>query len=84
MIKFNNLNKKALPAFKKKYDEAIKAGQKNIEAISISSYNTNKREVDSRYVNLKFIIDEEFIFFSNYESPKALAFNSHNQVAALI
>ena len=85
MIKFNNLNKNTpYLLLKKKYDEALNAGQRNIEAISISSYNTNKREVDSRYVNLKFIIDEEFIFFSNYESPKALAFNSHNQIAALI
>ena len=42
------------------------------------------REVDSRYVNLKFIINDEFIFFSNYNSPKAFAFNSHNQIASLI
>ena len=41
-------------------------------------------EVDSRYVNLKFISNDEFIFFCNYQSPKAAAFNSHNQVAALI
>ena len=60
------------------------ASQKNIEAISISSYNTKKHEVDSRYVNLKFINNDEFIFFSNYKSPKASAFNSHNQIAALL
>lgn len=85
MIQFNNLNQHTpYQLLKKKYDKAIKAGQKNIEAISISSYNTNKHEIDSRYVNLKFIIDEEFIFFSNYKSPKALAFNSHNQIAALV
>ena len=41
-------------------------------------------EVDSRYVNLKFISNDEFIFFSNYNSPKASSFNSHNQIAALV
>ena len=41
-------------------------------------------EVDSRYVNLKFVSNNEFIFFSNYNSPKASSFISHNQIAALI
>jgi len=85
MIKFNKLNK-GLPflLFKEKYEEALDAGQKNIEAISISTFNKNIDEVDSRYVNLKFIINDEFIFFSNYNSPKAVAFNTHNKIAALV
>jgi len=85
MIKFNNLNQE-IPflIFRDKYDEALNAGQKGIEAISISSYNKEVDEVNSRFVNLKFINNDEFIFFSNYESPKAAAFNSHNQIAALI
>ena len=70
--------------FKDKYDEALNAGQRNIEAISISSYNKEVAEVDSRYVNLKFIINDEFIFFSNYKSPKALSFKNHNQIAVLL
>ena len=53
----------------------------SIEAISISSFNKNLNEVDSRYVNLKFISNDEFIFFSNYDSPKASSFNSHTQIA---
>lgn len=85
MIKFYNSNQETpYLLFKEKYDEAIDAGQKGIEAISISSYNKEMREVDSRYVNLKFIINDEFIFFSNYDSPKASAFNSHNQITALL
>ena len=85
MIKFNNLNKE-IPylLFKKKYDEALNAGQKGIEAISVSSFNKEENEVNSRYVNLKFITNDEFIFFSNYNSPKASSFNSHNQIAALL
>ena len=85
MIKFNKLNKeKPYLLLKKKYNEALEADQQNIEAISISSFNKNQNEVDSRYVNLKYIINDEFIFFSNYNSPKALAFNSHAQIGALI
>lgn len=85
MIQFNNLNQETpYQALKDKYDAALNAGQKVIEAISISSYKKEINEVDSRYVNLKFIINDEFIFFSNYNSPKASSFNSHNQIAALI
>ena len=85
MIQFNNLNPEIpYQLLKEKYDEALNAGQRGIEAISISSYNKEMSEVDSRYVNLKFISNDEFIFFSNYDSPKALSFNSHNQIAALL
>ncbi|MDB0023801.1 pyridoxamine 5'-phosphate oxidase family protein [Gammaproteobacteria bacterium] len=85
MIKFNNLNSEIPYQFlQEKYNEALNADQWGIEAISISSYNKDISEVDSRYVNLKFISNDEFIFFSNYNSPKALSFNSHNQIAALL
>jgi pyridoxamine 5'-phosphate oxidase len=85
MIQFKNLNKEEpYLLFKAKYDEAFNAGQKNIEAISVSSYNSKMHEVDSRFVNLKFIKNDELIFFTNYNSAKASSFNSHNQIAALI
>ena len=85
MIQFNNLNQE-MPylVFKERYNESLNAKQKNIEAISISSFNKEMSEVDSRYVNLKFVTNDEFIFFSNYDSPKASSFNSHNQIAALV
>ena len=85
MIQFNDLNQE-MPylVFQEKYKEAVDSKQKNVEAISISSYNKEISEVDSRCVNLKFVINDEFIFFSNYHSPKALSFNSHNQIAALV
>ena len=85
MIEFNNLNQEIpYQLLKEKYDEAFDLGQKAIEAITISSYNKQVCEVDSRYVNLKFIDNDEFIFFSNYDSPKASAFASNNQIAALL
>ena len=85
MIEFNNLNKEdPYLIFKEKYEQALAVGQKAIEAISISSFNKEMVEIDSRYVNLKFISNNKFIFFSNYDSPKASAFKSNNQIAALI
>ena len=85
MIQFTNLNQEnPYLLFREKYNKASSAGQEAIEAISISSYNKALGEVDSRYVNLKFINNDEFIFFSNYNSSKASAFKSHNQVAALL
>ncbi len=85
MIQFNNLNQE-MPylLFKAKYDEALNLGQIGIEAISVSTYESKTNEVDSRYVNLKFITNDEFIFFSNYDSPKASSFISHNQIAVLV
>ena len=85
MIKFENLCSD-LPyfIFKEKYDEAIRLKQNNVEAVSISTFNHEKQEVDSRYVNLKFVNHNEFIFFTNYNSPKAKAIATHNQISALI
>jgi pyridoxamine 5'-phosphate oxidase len=85
MINFKNFSQETpYLIFEQKYNNAINANQKNIEAIAISSYNKDKKEVDSRFVNLKFIDDNQFIFFSNYKSPKASSFNSNNQIAALV
>ena len=85
MIQFNNLSQETpYKLFKERYYKAFDNDQKNIEAISISSFNTKLQEVNSRYVNLKFIINDEFIFFSNYNSPKASSFNSHDQIAAIV
>jgi pyridoxamine 5'-phosphate oxidase len=85
MIKFTNLNQETpYLNFKKKYDDAFNANQKNIEAISISSYSKKLKEVNARFVNLKFIADKNFIFFSNYNSPKSYDFKEHNQITALV
>lgn len=85
MIQFNNLSKETPYAlFEEKYMSSLKSNQQNIEAICISSYSHAKEEVNSRFVNLKFVNDKEFIFFSNYNSPKANDFFSHSQITALI
>jgi pyridoxamine 5'-phosphate oxidase len=85
MIKFLNLNsEKPYTHFKTLYEKALENGQKGIEAISVSSYNKSSSEVEARYVNLKYIANNEWIFFSNYHSPKANQFESHSQVSILI
>ena len=66
------------------YKQASKKKQINIEAINISSYSKALNEVNSRYVNLKYVMNKEFIFFSNYESPKSNEFTEHNQMSAAI
>ena len=70
--------------FRKYYEEAKKKEQKIIEAISISSYDKKNSIVDSRFVNLKYVINDEWIFFSNYNSPKSKQFKSHDQISAVI
>tara|TARA_B100000131_G_scaffold323092_1_gene379773 strand:- start:5795 stop:6391 length:597 start_codon:yes stop_codon:yes gene_type:complete len=83
MIQFDNLSQEApYLVFKDKYNKSLKANQKAIEVICISSYSSKKKEVNGRYVNLKFINGKKFIFFSNYKSPKAQEFTQHNQITA--
>jgi pyridoxamine 5'-phosphate oxidase len=69
--------------FKDRYEDAKKASQKNIEAICISSYSKSRDEVSSRFVNLKKINDKNFIFFSNYNSPKAQDFADNSKISAV-
>tara|TARA_B100000795_G_C22755382_1_gene421265 strand:+ start:441 stop:1037 length:597 start_codon:yes stop_codon:yes gene_type:complete len=85
MIQFKNLSQE-IPylIFKDKYNDSTKANQSQIEAICIASYSLKEEEVNARFVNLKFVNDKEFIFFSNYKSLKSQDFNSHSQITALI
>ena len=56
MIKFQDLNGgKPYIVFKRLYDEAEHRNQKSLDAVAISSFDKNKDEVDSRFVNLKFL-----------------------------
>ena len=64
MITMNNIcNEPPYLILKDKYDKSLQADQKNIDAICISSFSKKNNEVNSRYVNLKYISDKDFIFF---------------------
>lgn len=85
MITFiNNSDSRPFLEIRRHYQRAQDLNQKNIEAMSIASYSKTKSFVDSRFVNLKIIDGENFIFFSNYDSPKSKQFEEHNQISALL
>jgi pyridoxamine 5'-phosphate oxidase len=85
MINFIELNKsQPYKIFKNYYDKAILKGQPGIEAMAISSYCQTKNEVDSRFVNLKYISNTDWIFFTNYLSPKASQFKTNKQISVLL
>ncbi len=85
MIDISKINKsEPYSLIQELYEKALGKNQKNIEALLIASFDKDFNEVDSRFVNLKFIDDINFIFFSNYESPKSKQFNSHNQISAIL
>lgn len=84
MIEFKEAsNDKPYKIFRKLYSMAENKNQKNIEAMTISSYNSKTGFVDSRYVNLKYIIKNEWIFFTNYNSPKANQISLYPQVSVI-
>lgn len=84
MIKFKeDSDDKPYKIFRKLYYMAENKNQKNIEAMTISSYDSKSGFVDSRYVNLKYVIRNEWIFFTNYNSPKANQIFSNPQVSVI-
>lgn len=84
-IDFINIDKsEPYMLFHELYNKAITAGENQAQAITISSYDNDENEVDSRYVNLKRVDGKEFIFFTNYNSPKSRQFLSHSQISAVI
>ena len=76
-------NEKPYVKFKSLYENALSAGQPIVEAICISSFDEENREPDSRFVNLKYIINDEWIFFSNYLGPKAKQFDTCKSISAV-
>jgi pyridoxamine 5'-phosphate oxidase len=85
MFEINSLNNSApYKKFKHYLSKALKNNQHNMDAILIASYDKFNNEVDARYVNLKYINNDKWIFFTNYNSPKAQQFINHDQISAVI
>ncbi len=83
MINFINLcNEKPYQIFRDIYEESLKKNQEAIDAICISSFDKNLDQPDARYVNLKYIRNDEWIFFSNYCGPKDNQFEKCNKISA--
>ena len=84
MIQFKNVSScKPFIRFRKEYDRAELAKENHLDAACISSFDFDKKEVDSRHVNIKFLDGTNFIFFSNYNSPKSVQFNKHKQITCV-
>ena len=84
MISFINLNSsKPYNVFNDLYNNALDSQQENIEAVCISSYDNQSNEVNSRYVNLKYVNNDKWVFFTNYESPKNQEFRTHSQISCV-
>ena len=85
MIDIKNIEKsEPYLKFYSLYNQASLKKQQNIEAAVISSYDNILEEVNVRCVNLKYIYKNNWIFFSNYKSPKAMDFEGHKQIACVI
>ena len=54
------------------YEAAVKANQFAVEAIAISSFNKNKNEVESRFVNLNILIMIYGLFFQTINQTKPI------------
>ena len=81
------INKNLLPPYLDFYhvlDLAQSSKQKAYDAICVSSYDPITNEVNSRFVNLKYIDNEDWIFFTNYDGKKAHEFKLHNQISVTI
>tara|TARA_B100000795_G_scaffold250773_1_gene219169 strand:- start:852 stop:1448 length:597 start_codon:yes stop_codon:yes gene_type:complete len=85
MIKFNNyIKNEPYLTFRELYLKAVDSRDPCMDVVGISSYDADQDQVDSRYVNLKYIDCDNWIFFSNYESTKAAQFSSNNNISALM
>ena len=85
MINFENIvEDEPYKKLESLYSLAKNKNQTSIQALVVASYSSEDKEVDARFVNLKTIDHNEFIFFSNYNSPKSLQFESHNQISAIL
>lgn len=84
-MEFKDINDiKPIRLLEEHYHNALNRKQDNIEAIVISSLDSKTNHVDARFVNLKFIHGDKFIFFSNYNSPKSTQFISNPNITAVI
>ena len=85
MIKFINTEEsKPYETFKNFFLKASDLKQNNPDAICVSTYDSEKNEINSRFVNLKYINTNKWFFFSNYNSNKAKDIEKNSQISAVI
>jgi pyridoxamine 5'-phosphate oxidase len=71
-----------LNTFSHWYNDAVKVEQ-NPEAMTLSTFDTLLSRPDSRTVLFKGLSQNKLIFYTNYNSQKALEMNGHQEVSLL-
>ena len=66
------------------YDKCINQNQNHPEAIAISTYDQLNQQTDIRYVNLKYIMGDKWIFFTNYNSTKAQQIEAQKDISCYL
>lgn len=69
--------------FQELYIKALDKKQPNCNAACVATCNKETLRVTSRFVNIKYISKNKYIFFSNYNSRKALDISSNKNVSCV-
>tara|TARA_B100001250_G_C19697500_1_gene743244 strand:+ start:298 stop:936 length:639 start_codon:yes stop_codon:yes gene_type:complete len=77
---YNDLCNNPVDQFKIWLEDAIKCGIKDANAMILSTY-ASQYGISSRVVLLKDIVDEKFVFFTNYNSLKGKQIQENNKIA---
>ena len=81
MVIFKDIsNDKPYRRFLDLYKKAEEMNEPCIDIICLSTYDPKHKQVNSRFLNLKYISNDHWIFFSNYNSKKAKEVEQHNNV----
>jgi len=84
MIFFYNIDKNhPFSLLYDKYLEASKRNQTSIEAMVLATLDLENMLPNSRFVNAKYITNEEIIFFSNYQGTKSREIENTNNVSVI-
>jgi pyridoxamine 5'-phosphate oxidase len=67
--------------FKKWFDEAVSNGIREANAVNLATYDPIAKIISNRIVLIKQFDNQEFIFYTNYESQKSLAIANNPDVA---
>ena len=82
MIKFSGESNQTTDFIKKYYNAALEKNELYADACCVSTISNNTAP-DSRFVNIKYIKDNQLIFFTNYNSKKSLQI-AVNKSASLV
>tara|TARA_B110000046_G_scaffold10415_1_gene10405 strand:+ start:2395 stop:2988 length:594 start_codon:yes stop_codon:yes gene_type:complete len=81
MVDFISFRSEPLSLFNELIIAAKKRGQKNVDAMCLSSIDHKDSTPQARFVNLKYVKDSKLIFFSNYNSNKSQQFQKYPYVS---